>query len=168
MTPEFSPDGRGARRRPPQLHHHPLRDGIGEVPVRPAEADGPRRSSSTPGATPWRSAYVDGSVARWRVSDGKLLAERKTQAEELYTWTGLPTGAPGHRGPQGEDHAVGTRAHLSLIRELDAPEWVIRVKFTPDGLNLHYAGGAAVLGGQCDLGIFGIEGTLYSLLNRPR
>ena len=112
-------------------------------------------------------AYVDGSVAIWRVTDCKLLAERKTQADELYTVDWSPDGRLlATAGLKGKISLWDPR-DLSLVRELPAPEWVVRVKFSPDGLSLHYAGGVAAPGGKRHLGVLGVEGSLYSLLNRP-
>jgi WD40 repeat protein len=111
--------------------------------------------------------YVDASIALWRVADGALLAEQKTQAEELYTVDWSPDGRLlATAGLKGKITLWDPR-DLSVLRELPAPEWVIRVKFSPDGLNLHYAGGVGAPGGKRHLGVLGIEGSLYSLLNRP-
>jgi WD40 repeat protein len=111
--------------------------------------------------------YVDGSIALWSVPDGKLLAERKTPAEELYAVDWSPDGKLLATSGRKAKITIWDPRDLSVIRELAAPEWVIRVKFSPDGLNLCYAGGAATPGGKRQLGVLGIEGSLYSLLNRP-
>ena len=103
--------------------------------------------------------YVDGSVALWSVPGGTLLGERKTQAEELYTVDWSPDGGVlATAGLKGKITLWDPR-DLSIIRELDAPEWVIRVRFSPDGLNLHYAGG---------VGIVAVSGMLEFLALRGR
>jgi WD40 repeat protein len=112
--------------------------------------------------------YVDGSVALWRVEDGTSVFERKTPAEELYSVDWSPDGTVLATSGLKAKITLWDPRDLSVLRELDAPEWVVRVKFSPDGLNLHYAGGAAIQGGKRHLGVLGVEGSLFSLLNRPR
>jgi WD40 repeat protein len=112
--------------------------------------------------------YVDATVALWRVADGSLIAERKTRAEELYTLDWSPDGSLlATAGLKGMITLWDPR-DLSVVRELLGPEWVICIKFTPDALNLHYAGGSGAVGAPRKLEILGIEGSLYSLLHRPR
>ncbi len=167
LTPEFSPDGRvlavGHRNSTTALFETATGRPLCVLPKPMSQEVQFHPAGHTLAVT-----YVDGRVALWRVSDGKLLAERKTQAEALYTVDWSPDGkllaTAGHKG---KITLWGPR-DLSLIRELAAPEWVVQVKFSPDGLNLHYAGGVATPGGKRHLGVFGIEGSLYSLLNRPR
>ncbi len=111
---------------------------------------------------------VDGSIAICRVSDGKMLAERFTKAEELYTVDWSPDGALlASAGLKGKI-TLWNPDDLGVIRELDAPEWVVRVRFSPDGLNLHYAGGSSKPKGSRHLGVLGVEGSLYTILHRPR
>ena len=113
-------------------------------------------------------AYVDGSVALWRVSDGKLIHERASGAKELQTVDWTPDGSilatAGYKGKI----TLWDPRDLTVIRELPCPEWVNRVKFSPDGMNLHYAGGSVGPVSKRHLGVLGIEGSLYSLVNRPR
>jgi hypothetical protein len=167
LTPEFSPDGCVLA-----VGHRNSTTVLFETATGRPLSVLPRKMSQEiqfhPEGHTLAVAYVDGSVALWRVSDGKLLGERKTQAEELYTLDWSPDGRLlATAGRKGKIPLWDAR-DLSLIRELAAPEWVVRVKFSPDGLNLHYAGGVAAVGGKRHLGVLGIEGSLYSLLNRPR
>ena len=167
LTPEFSPDGRVLA-----VGHRNSTTFLFETATGKLLCVLPKTMSQeiqfNPEGNTLAVAYVDGSIALWRVPDGALLAERKTQAEELYTVDWSPDGRLlATAGLKGKITLWDPR-DLSLIRELAAPEWVVRVKFTPDGLNLHYAGGVAASGGKRHLGVLGIEGSLYSLLNRPR
>lgn len=113
-------------------------------------------------------AYVDGGIAQWRASDGKLLAERQTQAEEVYTLDWSPDGELLATGGLNGKITLWDAEGLIIIRELPSPEWVIEVRFSPDGRNLIWAGGSAAPGGTRELQVWGIEGRLYTLLNRPR
>jgi WD40 repeat protein len=107
---------------------------------------------------------VDWSLASCRASDGKMLAERFTKAKELYTVDWSPDGSLlASAGLEGKI-TLWDPTDLTVIRELDAPVWVIRVRFSPDGLNLHYAGGSSNKGGRH----LGGECSLYTLLHRPR
>jgi WD40 repeat protein len=111
---------------------------------------------------------VDGSIALYRVSDGQMLVERFTKAKELYTVDWSPDGSILATASLEGKITLWDAKDLTVIRELDAPEWVIRVRFSPDGLNLHYAGGDQGIGGSHYLAVLGIEGSLYTLLHRPR
>jgi WD40 repeat protein len=167
LTPEFSPDGRvlavGNRNSTTVLFETATGRSLAFLPKRMSH-----EIQFHPEGHTLAVAYVDGSVALWRVPDGTLLRERKTQAEELYTLDWSPDGRLLATAGRNGKITLWDARDLSLIRELAAPEWVVRVKFSPDGMNLHYAGGLAAPGGKRHLGVLGIEGSLYSLLNRPR
>jgi WD40 repeat protein len=87
------------------------------------------------------SAYVKGDVRLWDVSTEKLLLKLKTDAEEVYTLDWSPNGnmlvVVGLKGNilmlNGQD--------LTILKRLPGPEWVISVKFSPDGSCLLTAGG---------------------------
>ncbi len=167
LTLEFSPDGRilaaGNRNYTTLLFETATGKRLCELPKRMSH-----ELQFHPDGHTLAIVYVDGSVALWRVSDGTLIQERKTEAEELYTVDWSPDGKLLATAGKNGKITLWDGRDLSMLRELAAPEWVIRVKFTPDGLNLHYAGGSGVQGGSRHLGVLGIEGSLYSILNRPR
>jgi WD40 repeat protein len=170
LTPEFSPDGRLLA-----IGNRNSTTGIVDVATGKLLVSLPKTMSHeiqfSPDGKTLAVVYVDASVALWRVADGSLLAERKTQAEELYTVDWSPDGSLLATAGLKGMITIWDPRDLSVVRELPAPEWVIRVKFTPDGLNLHTAGGSRLggsMGGKRRLEILGIEGSLYSLLNRPR
>src|SRR5262245_39605644 len=167
LTPAFSPDGRllaiGNRNSTTEVFDVATGDPRFSLPKRMSQG-----LQFSPDGKTLAVAYVDGHVALWKVADGSLIGERKAQAEELYTVDWSPDGSLlATAGRQGTI-TIWDPTDLSVVRELSAPEWVIRVKFTPDGLNLHTAGGVGRVGGKRRLEILGIEGSLYSLLNRPR
>jgi WD40 repeat protein len=114
-------------------------------------------------------AYVDGSLRLWNVADGRLLHQKKTSAEELYRVEWSPDGQILASAGRMGKVTIWNPADLSILRELDAPEWVIGLRFSPDGRNLITAGGpVSKSAGKRSLRIWGIEGSLYSLANRPR
>jgi WD40 repeat protein len=166
LTPEFSPDGRLLA-----IGNRNSTTGIFDVTTGNLVVSLPKRMSHeiqfSPDGKTLAVVYVDGSVALWKVADGSLIAERKTRAEELYTVDWSPDGSLLATAGLKGMITIWDASNLSVLRELPAPEWVIRVKFTPDGLSLHTAGGARIQGGKRRLEILGIEGWLYSRLNRP-
>jgi WD40 repeat protein len=102
-------------------------------------------------------AYVNGSVALWDASSGKLLIERKVDAEEIYTLDWSPAGdVLVTAGLKGKIILWDGRK-LSALRELSAPEWVIRARFSPDGRRLFTAGGAQSSTGTRQVTIWGVE-----------
>ena len=88
-------------------------------------------------------AYVDGGVGLWDVASGKLLRQRPTGAEEVYTldWS-LAGDVLATAGRKGKITLWDVR-DLSALKELEAPEWVIRVRVSPDGGRLFTCGGAS-------------------------
>ena len=167
LTLEFSPDGRilaaGNRNSTTILYETATGKPLATLPKSESH-----ELQFHPDGHTLAIVYVDGSVALWRVADGALLRVQKSGAEELYTVDWSPDGTLLATAGKNGKITLWDGRDLSVLRELTGPEWVIRVKFTPDGLNLHYAGGSGVQGGSRHLGVLGIEGSLYSLLNRPR
>jgi hypothetical protein len=100
--------------------------------------------------------YVDGSLALWNVSDGKLLHERKSSAAELYSvdWS-IGGDVLVTVGRQGRITLWQT-ADLSVLKEFDAPEWVIQVQFTPDGSRFLTSGGTMVRSNNRKVTVWGL------------
>jgi WD40 repeat protein len=89
-------------------------------------------------------AYVDSRVILWDVSGGKCLHARETGAKEVYTLDWSPRGdVLATAGLEGKITLWDAQA-LAMLKELDAPEWVIRVRFSPDGSRLLTAGGTSL------------------------
>jgi Eukaryotic translation initiation factor eIF2A/WD domain, G-beta repeat len=157
LTPAFSPDGRLLA-----IGNRNSTTGIFDVATGDLLFRLEKKSSHelrfSPDGRTLAVVYVDGSVALWKVADGSLIVERETQAKELYTVDWSPDGSllatAGLNGPI----TIWAPRDLSVLRELQAPEWVIQVKFTPDGFNLHWAGGASRPQGERRLEILGIKG----------
>jgi len=169
LTPEFSPDGKllavGNRNAETTLFDvatGALRSSLPKPWTHGLQFDPSGRTLAV--------AYVDGTVRLWRVADGALIFERKTKAKELYSLDWSPDGSmlatSGLRAPI----TLWDGATMSVVREIDAPEWVSRVRFSPDGLNLVFSGGksGAANGRRRHLEVMGIEGALFTFLHRPR
>ena len=93
-------------------------------------------------------AYVDGDIQLWDVATGQLLHTQKTGAAEVYTVDWSPDGKLlAVAGRQG-DILILSGEDLALLKRLPAPEWVISVKFTPDGSQLLTAGGEQKMNGE--------------------
>ncbi len=167
MTPTFSPDGRtlavGNRNGTTILF---------DVTSGARRFELPKTSSQElefdPKGRLLAVVYVDGSVAIWDATDGRLLLESKTNAEELYALDWSPDGSLLATSGSKAKITLWDPRDLKILREIDGPESVIRVKFSPDGLALHWAGGVGTIGGKRSLEILGIEGKIFSLIHRPR
>src|SRR5262249_48555047 len=103
-------------------------------------------------------AYVNGEVALWDVVGGKLLGVRATGAEEVYTldW-GRKSDVIVTAGLKGKI-ILWNSADLTVLKELAAPEWVIRVRFSPDGDRLLSAGGGRGPGSERKVIVWGLPG----------
>lgn len=86
-------------------------------------------------------AYVDGTVALWDVETGKQLAIRETGGEEAYGVEWSHDGRMLRSFGRKSDLVVWDPRDMTILRRVPAPEWVIGVKFTPDGTRLITAGG---------------------------
>jgi WD40 repeat protein len=167
LTPVFGPDGKivavGNRNSTTYLF-----DTATGALLRTLDKPSSHEPEFSPDGRTLAIAYVDGTVALWNVEDGTLKCERKTSAEELYDVDWSPDGRMlATAGLKGKI-ALWDPADLSVIREIDAPEWVIGLRFSPDGRNLITAGGSRVPGGKRSLKIWGVEGSLFTLVNRPK
>src|SRR5262249_53691034 len=85
--------------------------------------------------------YVDGTVALWDPIKGTLLRSAEAGVKEVYTLDWSRAGdVLATAGREGKIRLWRAR-DLGLLKELDAPEWVIQVRFSPDGTRLLSAGG---------------------------
>ena len=82
------------------------------------------------------AGYVDGTVSLWDVATGNLLKSDQSGCEEIYSVDWSPKGdLLVTSGLRGKIVLWDTR-DLSKLKELECPEWVIRVRFTSDGTRL--------------------------------
>lgn len=101
-------------------------------------------------------AYVDGSVRLWDVDKGKSLFEHQTTAKEIYTLDWSPAGDMLATAGLEGSITLWDASNLSILKELDAPEWVIRVRFSPDGSRLYSAGGKSLPAADRKVSIWGL------------
>jgi WD40 repeat protein len=93
--------------------------------------------------------YVDGSVGLWDVATGKLLQSEASGCKEIYSMDWSPKGdVLATCGREGKI-ILWEPGKLTRLKELDAPFWVILVRFTADGGRL-LTSSAADYGGPAD------------------
>jgi WD40 repeat protein len=89
-------------------------------------------------------AYVDGNLAVWDVEMGRLLNRVKTRGDELYAVDWSPDGSLLVTSGRNAFVTLWNADDLTLLNEIESPEWVICAGFNPDGTRLIFAGGTAV------------------------
>jgi WD40 repeat protein len=87
--------------------------------------------------------YVDGSLALWDVETGGLKLSVQADADELYTVDWSPDGSLLVTAGRNSMVTLWNAKDLSILNELESPEWVIQARFSPDGTRLYFCGGAA-------------------------
>jgi hypothetical protein len=109
-----------------------------------------------PAGTVLAVAYVDGTISLWDVGSGELRHESRSDAPELYALDWNPKGdVLVTSGREGKITLWDPRA-LTVLKELEAPEWVIRVRFSPDGSRLVSAGGPATKSPERKVVLWGV------------
>ena len=101
------------------------------------------------------AAYANGSLRLWETATGRLLAEREKVSEEIFTLDWSPDGqllasAGLRRGHQPVGCEPGAAARPGRA------EWVISVKFGPDGTRLMTAGGSQADRGDSRVTVWGV------------
>lgn len=155
LWPVFSPDGRtlavGNRNFTTCLFDVESGKRLRELPHRMSHG-----LKFSPDGKTLAVVYVDGSITLWNVADGQPLHSAKTSAEELYRVDWSPAGnllvTSGLKGPI----TLWRSADLSVVRELEAPEWVIEASFSPDGTRILTAGGGILRGADRRVQVWGI------------
>lgn len=84
--------------------------------------------------------YVDGSLSLWN-PDGFLNQRVQSAADELYSVDWSPDGSVLVTAGHHSQVTLWDAKDLSILAELDSPDWVICAKFSPDGTRLMFAGG---------------------------
>jgi WD40 repeat protein len=143
LTPVFSPDGKtlalGNRNSDPRLFETATGKLLHVFPKRMTQ-----EIRFNPAGTVLATTYVDGSIGLWDVATGKALHEAKTTGQELYSVDWNPKGDLLVTAGLNAKIIIWDAKELKPLRELDAPEWVIRARFSPDGSRVFTAGGSMV------------------------
>lgn len=87
------------------------------------------------------AGYVDGAVALWDVQTGKQFHERPSGANEIYTVSWSPKGDLLATAGRLGKITLWNPGTMEKVKEFGAPDWVIQVRFSPDGTKLLTAGG---------------------------
>lgn len=141
LTPVFSPDGRtlavGDRNSTTILFDVATGRRLVVLPKRETQG-----LAFHPSGRVLAVAYCDGSIRLWNHATGKLLAHQTKLAEEIYALDWSPDGkllaSSGLKG-----NICLWDEDLQLLHSIPAAEWVISVKFSPDGSRLITASGDA-------------------------
>jgi WD40 repeat protein len=141
LTPEFSPDGKilavGHRNSSTRLFDVANGKMLHELPLRMSH-----ELKFDPTGKVLAIVYVDGSVALWNAESGKLIKRVPTAAKELYSIDWSPDGRLLATSGMLGSVSIWNADDLSLLTELEAPDWVIRVRFEPSGSHLVFCGGS--------------------------
>lgn len=102
-------------------------------------------------------SYVDGKVGLWDTTTGNLLRNRASGAQEVFALDWTPAGdllvTAGLRGKL----VLWDPRDLTILKELDAPEAVFGVRFSPDGSRFYSTGGSQALGGHRKLTMWAVD-----------
>ena len=85
--------------------------------------------------------YVDGEVGLWDVQTGKRVRSAPARVKEVYEVDWTPKGDVLVTAGREGVIALWDPKELTVLRELESPEWVILARFSPDGTRLWTAGG---------------------------
>jgi WD40 repeat protein len=164
LTPAFSPDGRtvAVGNRNSQTFIFDVDSGKRLIGL-------PKRSTHElafhPSGGSLAVAYADGSIGLWETATGKLITEQHKVAEEIYSLDWSPDGKLlASSGRKGDICLWDER--LQLQHTLSASEWVISVKFSPDGTRLITAGGTQKVGGPRTVTVWGVPPAASWILTR--
>lgn len=156
LTPEFSPDGKtlalGNRNSDARLFEASTGTLLHVLPKRMTQ-----EIRFNPQGTVLATTYVDGSIGLWDVATGKSLRQEKTTGQELYTVDWSPKGDLLVTAGLKAKIVIWDAKELKPLRELDAPDWVIRARFSPDGSRLLTAGGSQVRSPDRKITVWGLD-----------
>jgi WD40 repeat protein len=102
--------------------------------------------------------HVDGSIGIWDASNGNLLRSCNTKAEELYSLDWSPKGDMLATSGKKAKITLWDSRSLKMLKELDSPDWVIQVRFSPDGTRLVSSGGTILRSPERKVTIWGMTG----------
>jgi Eukaryotic translation initiation factor eIF2A/WD domain, G-beta repeat len=147
LTAVFSPDGKvlavGNRNSSARLFDVATRQLLHNLPSAMSQG-----LKFDPSGQRLAITHVDGSLSVWDVGTGELVRNNHGIAQELYSVDWSPDGTliatSGRRAPV----TLWRASDLKVLKEIECPDWVICVGFSPDGTRLVYAGGSSTPGGD--------------------
>ncbi|TXT37670.1 MAG: WD repeat-containing protein [Planctomycetota bacterium] len=147
LTPVFSPDGKtlAVGNRNSTTHLFDVASGRTLHVLNRRMSQG---LSFDPTGTTLAVAYVDGSLSLWDVATGKLKRSIQSKADELYSVNWTPDGTVLVTGGNHAQVTLWNSSDLSILCELESPEWTISTTFSPDGTKLVFAGGGGFVGSK--------------------
>jgi len=155
LTPEFSPDGKmlaiGNRNSVTNLFH--------TSSASPVHVLGKAQSQGLkfdPTGKMLAVVYVDATLALWDVETGRLIRSAKAQADELYAADWSPDGNLLVTSGNFSRVTLWNPNDLSILNELESPDWVISAKFSPDGTKLFFSGGSSRPAAERRVEIWGV------------
>jgi WD40 repeat protein len=156
LTPVFSSDGKtiaiGNRNSDPRLFEASTGKLLHVLPKRMTQ-----EIRFNPSCTMLATTYVDGSIGLWDVASGKSLHLAKTEGEELYTVDWTPKGDILVTAGLNAKITLWDAKELRPLKELDAPDWVIRARFSRDGSRLFTAGGTRLKSTERKITVWGLK-----------
>jgi WD40 repeat protein len=157
LTPVFSPDGKilalGNRNSDTRLFDSLTGNLLHVLPKTMTQ-----QIRFDPTGSVLATTYVDGSIGLWDVTNGTSLHQVKTAAKELYTVDWSPIGDLLVTAGLNGKITLWDAKELKPLKELDAPEWVIRATFSPDGSRLLTAGGSTQNKAERRITVWGLNG----------
>ena len=141
LTIEFSPEGTllavGNRNSTTQLFNGSTGDWRGVLPGKFCSHE----LRFDPAGKTLAVVYVDGSLALWDLATASLKQAAQADADELYTVDWSPDGSLLVTAGRNSLVTLWTAQDLTVVNELESPEWVSHARFGPDGTRLLFSGG---------------------------
>jgi RNA polymerase sigma factor (sigma-70 family) len=135
LTPVFSPDGKtlavGNRNHETIL----FEVATGKL-LHTLEKKMTQEIAFSPDGKTLAAGYVEGEVGLWDVATGKKLRSAATGGAEVYSVDWSPKGDVLVTAGREGKIVLWEPQQLTKLKELDAPIWVIQVRFTADGTRL--------------------------------
>jgi hypothetical protein len=143
LTPVFSPDGKilavGNRNATTRLFDVATGELLKELQLKMSH-----ELKFSPNGKRLAVVYVEGKLAVWDVSTPKWNMHIATRPGELYSVDWSPDGSLLATSGVNGSVTLWNAVDLTILNELESPEWVICVRFSPDGARVVFSGGSTM------------------------